>query len=317
MTSRFFLIIGDPFLRSQKIKSIVSDLEKKAKGSFDHQTYRLADTPLDSILSNARTLPFLASGQIFYIQVAEKLTQGEMEILKRYAMSPDEKTCLIFEIDSSEGHSELINLAKSRGKVVRLAKEEARSLAQNYLQQKLARFKKTITPGARQRILEMCGDAIVFLDTMLDRILQYSGEAQLIDENMVCLFEENWRGVNVFQLADAILERDRGKARQTFHELLENSESEPRFLIGIIHWQLRQLWQGAVLREAGTSEAEILEKVKVPLFKKGPFMSAINRYGVARLEAALEALHQLDRKTKTGLAHPVSGTETWIMEFVS
>ena len=31
MTSRFFLIIGDPFLRSQKIKSIVSDLEKKAK----------------------------------------------------------------------------------------------------------------------------------------------------------------------------------------------------------------------------------------------------------------------------------------------
>ena len=184
-------------------------------------------------------------------------------------MSPDEKTCLIFEIDSSEGHSELINLAKSRGKVVRLAKEEARSLAQNYLQQKLARFKKTITPGARQRILEMCGDAIVFLDTMLDRILQYSGEAQLIDENMVCLFEENWRGVNVFQLADAILERDRGKARQTFHELLENSESEPRFLIGIIHWQLRQLWQGAVLREAGTSEAEILRRSKSRCLRKG------------------------------------------------
>ncbi len=317
MKSCFFLIVGDPFLRSQKVKSIVSDLEKKTEGSFDHQTYHLGETSLDAILSNARTLPFLASGQIFYIQVTEKLTQGEMELLERYTLKPDEKTFLIFEINSADGHSEFINLAKSKGQVVRLAKEETRSLAQNYLQQKLARFKKTITPEARQRILEMCGDAVVFLDTMIDRILQYSGETHLIDETMVCLFEENWREVNVFQLTNAILARDRVKARQMFHELLENSESDPQSLIGIIHWQLRQLWQGAVLRETGTSEMEILEKVKVPLFRKGPFMMAVNRYGVTKLEVALEALYQLDRKTKTGQSHPVSGIESWLMEFVS
>jgi DNA polymerase-3 subunit delta len=317
MKTNLFLIIGDPFLRSRRVKALISGLEKEAGTNLSQQTFRLSEISFETVLASARTLPFLAAGQVLLVREAEALKDSGAELLTNYVKTPAKDTILILEADASEGLAEVIKTVKAAGQVITLAKEESRTVAQGYLQQKLARFKKSMTPGAKRKLLEMCGDAVGFLDTMLDRVIQYAGEKTVIDEDMVSEFGENWREANIFQLTNAILARDRVQALRMFRELAGSGDSDPQSLVGIIHWQMRQLWHAAVLREAGIPDVDVLSRVKVPAFRKAPFLASVSRYGLPRLEAAIEALYQLDKKAKTGLAKAVPGIESWLLEFVA
>lgn len=317
MKTNLFLIAGDPFLRSQKFKSLAADLEKKSGGPLVHQSFHLEETFLESILSHARTLPFLAAGQIFRIKRAERLKDADLELLERYLVNPFSGTSLVFETEDLEGNDGLEKLIKARGQVILLAKEEARSAAQAFLQQKLAQFKKTMPVSAKARLLEMCGEAVAFLDTMLDRLIQYAGDRTEIGDNMVAEFEEKWTEVTVFQLTNALLARDREKAVRIFHELMSGGEADLVSLIGILHWQLRSLWHGAALLEAGVPEPEMLSRAKVPPYRRRSYTAAVRGLGVEKIEQAIEALYQLDKKTKIGQAEGVPGLESWLLEYVA
>ncbi len=54
------LLAGDPFLTEKNAALLYKEIEKKFPGQLFIQAYSLTDTPLDSVLTQARTLPFLA-----------------------------------------------------------------------------------------------------------------------------------------------------------------------------------------------------------------------------------------------------------------
>ena len=109
-----FLIAGDPFLRNQKIKVLISEIEKKTGKSLAHQTFNLDETSLRIVLSAARTLPFLSSGQVIYAQGAGSLKESDLEVLAAYLGNPAPKTTLILESDDLKGASESLPCAEMR-----------------------------------------------------------------------------------------------------------------------------------------------------------------------------------------------------------
>lgn len=317
MKTNPFLIIGDAFLRTQKAKALASDFEKKVGGQPAQQTFNLDETPLETILANARTLPFLVPGQVFYIRGAERLKTADLELLESYFRKPAEGTVLIFEAEALEGKDDLLKFMKAKGQVITLSREAARSAAQAYLEQKLSRFKKTMPVAAKMRLLEMCGEAVIFLDSMLDRLIQYAGDREGIGEDMVAEFEEKWTEVTVFQLTNALLARDPEKSVRTLRELTRDYEADLVSLIGILHWQLRLLWQGAALAETGVPEPEMLARLKVPGYRQRSFTAAVRVFGVEKLEKAIEALYQLDKRSKTGQAEGIPGLESWLLQITA
>lgn len=313
MNTDVFLISGDSFLRTQKTKSLVAEIEKKTGGPLAHQTFDLDETPLETVLAAARTLPFFSSGQVIYVQGAEALKEPDLAVLAAYLENPAPATTLILESDDLKGISELQKLIKTKGQLILLAKDETRGVGATFIQQKLMQYHKTMTSGAKARILAMCGDAVMFLDTMLERLVQFAGEQQEIDEDMVNRFEENWAEMDVFKLTNALVDRDPTRALKVFRDLMKFHEADIFSLVGILHWQLRQLWQAAMLLSSGVSEREISSKLRMPPNR----LSALRRFPVERLESAVEALYQIDRKSKIGQVDGVSGLEAWLLEYAS
>ncbi len=311
MNPDVFLISGDPFLRTQKAKALAAEIEKKSGGPLAHQTFDLDETPLETVLSAARTLPFFSSGQVIYAQGAGSLKEPNLAVLAAYLEKPSPGTTLILEADDLKGASELQKLIKAKGQLILLAKDEARGAGAAFIQQKLMQYHKTMAPGAKARILAMCGDAVMFLDTMLERLVQFAGDQPQIDEDMVNRFEENWTEMDVFKLTNALVDRDPVRALKVFRDLIEFYEADLFSLVGILHWQLRQLWQAAMLLSSGVSEREICSKLRMSPSR----LSALRRFPVERLEAAVEALYQIDRKSKTGQVEGVSGLEAWLLEY--
>ena len=313
MRTEVFLIVGDPFLRIQKAKVLVSEIEKRSGEPLDQQTFDLEETPLGIVLSAARTLPFLSSGQVIYAQGAGSLKESDLEVLAAYLGNPASKTTLILESDDLKGASELQKLIKAKGQLILLARDEAQGAGAIFIQQKLKRYHKTMTSGAKARILAMCGDAMMFLDTMLERLVQFSGDRQEIDEDTVNRFEENWTEMDVFKLTNALVDRDSTRVLKVFRDLTEFYEADLFSLVGILHWQLRQLWQAAMLLTSGVSEREIGSKLRMSPSR----LSALRRFPAERLESAVEALYQIDRKSKSGQLEGISGLEAWLLEYAA
>jgi DNA polymerase-3 subunit delta len=313
VTTRVFLISGDPFIRTQKAKALAGEIEKKAGGPLAHQSFNLDETPLETVLAAARTLPFFSSGQVLYAQGANLLKETDLPVLAAYLGNPEPATTLILEADDLKGATELQKLIKAKGQLILLAKDEARGIGAAFIQQKLAQYHKTMSSGAKARILAMCGDAVMFLDTMLERLVQFAGDQQEIDEDMVNRFEENWTEMDVFKLTNALVDRDPARALKVFRDLIDFYEADLFSLVGILHWQLRQLWQAAMLLSSGISEREISSKLRMSPSR----LSALRRFPVERLESAVEALYHIDRKSKTGQAEGISGLEAWLLEYTS
>jgi len=313
MNNNVFLISGDPFLRAQKSKSLVAEIEKKTGGSLEQQTFNLDEIPLETILAAARTLPFFSSGQVIHAQGAELLKGPDIAVLSAYLENPTSGTTLILETDDLKGTSDLQKIIKTKGQLVLLAKDEARGAGAVFIQQKLTQYRKTMASGAKARVLAMCGDAVMFLDTMLERLVQFAGDRQEIDEDMVNRFEENWTEMDVFKLTNALVDRDPARALKVFRDLMGLYEADLFSLVGILHWQLRQLWQAAMLLTSGVPEREICSKLRMSPGR----LSALRKFPVERLESAVEALYQIDRKSKTGQVDGDSGLESWLLEYTA
>ncbi|MFH0985171.1 MAG: DNA polymerase III subunit delta [Candidatus Omnitrophota bacterium] len=313
MKTDVFLITGDPFLRAQKTQALVSEIEKSSGGTLTRQTFDLDETSLEIVLSAARTLPFFSSQQVIFAQSADLLKEADLNILEAFLANPTPGTTLILESDDAKGISELQKLVKAKGQLILLAKDEARGAGAAFIQQKLAQHHKIMTSGAKARVIAMCGDAVMFLDSMIERLVQFAGERREIDEDMVGQFEENWTEMDVFKLTNALVDRDPAKALGIFRNLMEFYEADLFSLIGILHWQLRQLWQAALLLATGVSEREISSKLRMPPHR----LNALRRFPVGRLESAVEALYQIDRKSKSGQTEGVSGLEAWLLEYTT
>lgn len=311
MLTKLFLLSGDAFLRTEKIKTLSAEFEKQAGGSVAHQTFDLQEGSFEEVLVAARTLPFFSLGQIFRVQNAESLKETDLEVLASYLENPLPQTLLILESDDLKGAAELQKLAKAKGQLIALAKAEARGAGVTFIQQKLAQYKKTMTPGAKARVLAMCGDAVMFLNTMIERLAQFAAEQTEIDESMVLRFEENWAEMDVFKLTNAVVDRDPGRALKVFRELTGIYEADVYSLVGILHWQLRQLWQAAMLLKSGVAEREICSKLKMSSGR----IAVLRRFPLERLEAAVEDLYQFDKKSKTGQVDGVAGMESWLLQY--
>jgi len=311
VTTDVFLIAGDQFLRDQKVKALTASIEKKVGGSLHLQAFDLEETPLEAVLSAARTLPLFSSAQVIRALGATSLKEADLSVLSAYLANPGQNTALVLEADDLKGASELQKIIKNRGQVILLAKEEARGAGAAFIQQKLSQYRKTISPGAKVRVLAMCGDAVMFLDTILERLIQFAGERSEIDEDMVNRFEENWTEMDVFKLTNALVDRDPARALKVFRELMEFYEADLFSLVGILHWQLRQLWQAAMFLNAGVSEREIGSKLRMHRGR----LAALKGFSIQKLESAVEALYQMDRKFKTGQLDGIAGLEAWLLEY--
>lgn len=245
------------------------------------------------------------------VQDTELLKDADLKVLEAYLDNPAPGTTLVLESDEAKGLSDLQKIVKAKGQLILLAKDEARGTGAAFLQQKLTQHHKTMAPGAKGRVLAMCGDAVMFLDSMIERLVQFAGDRREIDEDMVSQFEENWTEMDVFKLTNALVDRDPAKAIGVFRDLMEFYEADLFSLIGILHWQLRQLWQAAQLLAAGISDREISSKLRMPPHR----LNVLKRFPLVRLESALEALYQIDRKSKTGQVDGVSGLEAWLLEY--
>lgn len=285
MTFPLFVLVGDPFLCEEKRKELLTSLQKEFGSNLSVSLRRAGDFSVKDLLSEARTLPFLSPAQVFCARDAHEFTKDEILLWGEYFKSPNPQSFIFFESDALEKTHPFIQWANQAKQVYFLQAESPR-VASRFIQEKLKRAGKKITSDAQRLLEEQVGDSYLFLDSVLERLVALAGEKIEIDRSLVSAVQEKLEQFQTADLLNAISERNSAKALAVLNDLLDENFRDFPAVLGLLHWQLRRLWE-----------------------VKGPS----SRFTKRELEKILEGLFGLDWQLKTGRAEGRYEIESWLV----
>ncbi len=316
-TDRVVLLLGDSFLIEEKTNELAKKVRASAGSDLQVQTFYLADTPLDDVLRAARTLPFLVAGQIFHVRELARLKKADLESLEKYLQHPADAAWIFLEAPELPKNHGLSPLMERLGKVFVLEGKSGNPAVRRYLQDKIKRSGKLISPRGIALLEEEAGEMPSFLDSMVERLIAYAGDVNEISEEMVQTFAENWAEGDVFQLVNAIVDRKPDQALRHFRLIFQTNDREIGGLVGAVHNRIRKLWKASLLLSRGYPQSEVIKQCGVSTRQAPFFFRQLKQLPRKRLEAALEGLFDFDWKMKSGRGEAVPALESWILNLTT
>ena len=314
-TPLLYVLIGDPFLCEEKRKEILSSLKTTCGPDLAVTLRHSPGLDLTALLAEARTLPFLSPAQVFCLLEAHRFTKADLEKWRVFFETPPAHTHFIFEGETLEKGHPFLEWGKNRGQVFFL-KPEGRKIASDFIQRKLKQAGKKITREALGLLETRVGEMPAFLDSLLDQLVLSTGDRPEIDRPAVEALEEKLNRFEGFDLTEALAERNTPKALVILSELLETSGQDPISLIGLLHWQLRRLWQARQWLAEGMKEREIVSRLRIFPPRDTAFFRNLGRFSKENLEKILGELFDLDWRLKSGRAVGRYDLESWLVNSI-
>ena len=304
-----FLFTGEEFLRRNKIESLLEELIPASNRSTNLVRIHADDLDWAAVLNQARTPSLLGGDQAFWISACNELKKKEFEIFEEYADEPASGTYFIFEADELGEIHPLVKLAGQFGKHVRLA-EQGREESFNVFRMKLKRLGKTLTPEAWRLLEERLGASPVLMSNALDQLVLYS-QSSTIDEIQVQALATEFLRYEPFDLTEALASRNGFLALKIFHFFYEMA-GEMTSVVGLIHWQLKRIWQAKRLLANGSRPDEIGRALRIPPFRLQSFLAQAKRFDMEMVEKLLESLWQIDWNSKKGRGEEAVAMEAFL-----
>jgi DNA polymerase-3 subunit delta len=261
---RLHLIHGDEaFLRQRLLREIL-ETAGASEGDLDYEEIIAGTSKLIDWVSAASTVPFMADRRTVVVRqlLRAEVPEGEkaVELLRQIPTTG----CLVLVVDDEVGEStRQESLIKAWSAAVKKA-EGAIHLAaikKGELGPELQRFfhahQKQIAPNALAELMDMTGGNLSAAMSEAEKLILYVGDSKSIsaaDVRLVTTPSREWRA---FAYTDAIVH---GRAAEALNHLRtlagkvqRADEAGPRFVVPMIHRQIRLLWQARALLDTGAT----------------------------------------------------------------
>ena len=256
--------------------------------------------PLERIVDAARTLPMMAPRRLVWVKNAEALFSGQAgnnPALLRYIEAPDATTCLVFTANEVVDRRGKLYKALEKHAVVHESRTPPERELVSWITVQVAERGRAIQPDATHLLADAVGRDLAALDAALERLCLFVLAPAVIEMPHVEQSVPHTRTHSVWELADAVAERNLSAALSHAHELLGQGEPALRIL-SLVADRVRKLILGRAARAAGATVQEAAQAAGIPPFKAAEFGRQLQRYKGAELLLALERLAAADRQLK-------------------
>lgn len=274
--------------------------------TFDGDSSAVAD-----VVNAANTMPFMSERRLVVVHDVDKFDAAALEILAAYAKDPAPYTCLVLVATKVAKNSKLYRAAASTGVtyeyVAPKRSEYAREVA------KLLRERgKGITPHAAERLVEMVGRDLRRLDAEVDKLTAFAGDAAEVTMADVEAVASASGTASVFELTDAVGERDIVRALRLLGRLLGSGEA-PLGLLAMLTRHVRGLIGARALSARGTSADAMAPELGMAPWQARNVAKQASRWEPAELSRALLGLAAAEEEMKTSPTDAGLVIERWII----
>jgi DNA polymerase-3 subunit delta len=166
---------------------------------------------------------------------------------------------------------------------------------------------------AAAELANLVGTDLLQARQEIAKALAYCGSGTPITSEVVRLLGSQLREENIFDLTDALGQRNAGKALGLLHALEENQPVQ--FIFSMLARQVRQLIMAREMVDEGyKTEDEIARGLGVANFVARNLLNQCRQFSMAELEALYARLDDMDESSKTGETSLVTALDLMIAE---
>ncbi len=307
---QIYLLYGEErYLRKQ-----YTDRLKKAMcgedDSMNTHFFEGRDVPVGEIIDLAETLPFLAPRRVIFISNSGLFKSGG-EKMAEYLSAPNETTYFVFTENEVDKRSKLFKTVQTKGYISEFAMQDENTL-KRWIAGILNKEGKKITENTVQLFLTKTGTDMENIRMELEKLICYCMERDVITEADVNTICTNRITNHIFDMINAIADRQTQKALQLYYDLLALREPPMRILF-LIARQYNMLLQVKELKSRGYDNKVIASKIGVPPFIAGKYVTQASRFKAADLHRAVKQCVEAEEAVKTGRMNDIMSVEMLIV----
>lgn len=301
-----FLLTGEEhFLLDTAVQRLSEAVFPGGTDDFNRSVHRAAETQAADVVAAARMAPMFADRRLVIAREVHLWNAGDLARVADYVAEPCVSTVLVLEgqvLDRRTRAVQAIEKATSV-EVVRFPK-----LYENEVVTWVARRARgrgmLLARDVPGWLVEALGTQLGELDRALERIELYlgatDGEGEVRQVSLETAREviTDTRARSIFELTDALSDRDIGRATTVIDDMLVRQESA----IGMVNMIARQLRQLRLLQvgvSRGLQGPALASAAGCPPFRVRQLLSAARGFGSRELEEALQACTRADAALKS------------------
>ncbi len=345
----FYLIHGDDEFSSREH---LKKLRQQGDFQYNQDTYNGADVALNTLIITSNTMPFLSEQRLVIIEGLPKRKRGESagdsssdvsaaaaegaskgkakkgkkgksatlsragfeKALADHIGEMPETTVLVLLVDEIlDVANPLIKVAQQHGKVIQSTAPKGNSL-ENWIVKRAKSNHVKINPDAVTLLANYIGSQLRMLANELDKLSTYVGSEGTITVKEIRLLSAQVQEARIFDLTDALAQRNRKQALNVLHDLLADGEP-PIKLISTITSQVRSLLLVKELAQKGMRAAQIASTISMSPYIVEKVMRQVGNFSSAQLEGAYRQLLATDAALKRSRMSPEMALDLLVINF--
>lgn len=315
----------ESYLMNEFTERLVEKLTEPEHRDMAVIRFDTGETPLDGIIEEAETLPFLVPSKIIFVRDSVLFASGKEsarvehrpERLLAYMAQPSETTVLVFLVshEKLDERKKSVKTAKSGHAVITFAPLPAEEL-QQWLFKRASKQGRTLVPQAAEELLRRVGTDMHVLAAETDKLCLHAGAEGTVTVAAVRDLVPVSTEQNVFRLTEELAALRTQEAITLYYDLLKQRE-EPIKLMALLVRQFRNMLHVKELGSQGYSPQQMAGQLSLHPYAVKITAEQARKFSQERLASLLSELADLDYAMKTGRIEKTLGLELFLLKTAS
>ena len=302
----------EPYLIERGVKRLMGLTVPPDSRDFNLDIFYGKECRGDEIATAAQTLPMFAERRVVLVRRSSELPAPALDKLTEYVADPSPTTCLIFEGEKIDQRKKFFLEIRKKGMLVEFKRLYENQLAP-FIREEAAVYGKKVEPAALEMLVYLVGNNLQELAAEMEKVATFIGNRDTVKVADIREIVSDTKVDTVFELANALGEKETGKALRSLNTILRDGEA-PLMVLAMLTRHFRQLWRVKELCEKKVPTQEISRATGInPYFIKGIVEQARN-YRLSEFRGIFERFFETDLALKTSGGKPVNLMECLVMD---
>ena len=302
----YYLIYGEEtYLCRQNRRKLKQALSADG-GDLNLLYVKGADADPQELINFAETMPFLAARRTIIVEDSGFFKSG-CAPLEAFLKRTPASAVFVFAESAVDRRSAMYKCVADKGVVINCVTQSEKNL-RTWIRYRLRTAGKDIRDPAAQSLIDRTGRDMMCLENEIDKLISYCGDrAEVTKKDMDAVCSTYLTGI-IYELTDALAERNREKAMALYMKMLSLQEKPGRILYSVT----RQFYQLLMIGELSARNADMDEMIKITGLQDFVIRKHIRWNTAFRTEDLREYLDMClsnDRAVKSGRMHQLIGIE--------
>jgi len=308
-----YYVYGDePYLVERGVKRLLARAVSPDFSEFNLTVFYGGEAKGEEIAEVVQTLPMFAERRVVLVKKSGALTAAALDLLSGYVQDPVPSTCLIFQGEKIDQRKKFFVDLKKNGTLVEYKRLYENQLGP-FIREEAAAHGKRMELAATEMLSYFVGSNLQDLASQVEKVAMYVGEREIIRVDDVKAVACDTKVDSVFDLANALGEKNLGRALRTLQTLLRDGEA-PLMVLAMVTRHYRQLWRVRELVGRKVPSQEISKAAGIhPYFIRG-IIEQSGGYSLSAFRMIFEKFYATDLALKTSGGKPVDLLERLVME---